>query len=127
MNWLDIAYFTLGGAILVTMAFGITVSVFIPSLDKWSKRYFITVFSLLFLCAAACFSELIFYNDPTKATAERVVYFFESLLLSVLIFMPTIFLLHCSREKIKNNPLFVLVMIIISIDRSKSTRGIAVK
>ena len=92
MNGLDIVYFTLSGAIIVTMAFGIAVSFFIPSLDQWSKRYFTTLFSLLFLCAISCFLELIFYNDPTKATTQKVVYFFESLLLSVPIFMPTIFL-----------------------------------
>lgn len=115
MNWLDVVYFTLSGAIIVTMAFGIAVSFFIPSLDRWSKRYFTTLFSLLFLCAISCFLELIFYNDPTKATTQKVVYFFESLLLSVPIFMPTILLLHCSREKIKSSPLFLPVMILLVI------------
>lgn len=115
MNWLDVVYFTLSGAIIVTMAFGIAVSFFIPSLDQWSKRYFTTLFSLLFLCAISCFLELIFYNDPTKATTQKVVYFFESLLLSVPIFMPTILLLHCSREKIKSSPLFLPVMILLVI------------
>ena len=115
MNWLDIIYFTFGGATLVTMALGITVSASIPSLDRWSKRYFITLFSLLFLCATACFLAQVFYNDPTKATMEKVVYFFESALLSVPIFMPTIFLLHCSREKIKKSPLFAAVMILLSV------------
>ena len=115
MNWLDVVYYTLSGAIIVTMAFGIAVSFFIPSLDQWSKRYFTTLFSLLFLCAISCFLELIFYNDPTKATTQKVVYFFESLLLSVPIFMPTIFLLHCSREKIKSSPLFLPVMILLVI------------
>lgn len=115
MNGLDVVYFTFSGAIIVTMAFGIAVSFFIPSLDQWSKRYFTTLFSLLFLCAISCFLELIFYNDPTKATTQKVVYFFESLLLSVPIFMPTIFLLHCSREKIKSSPLFLSVMILLVI------------
>ena len=115
MNGLDVVYFTLSGAIIVTMAFGIAVSFFMPSLDQWSKRYFITLFSLLFLCAISCFLELIFYNDPTKATTQKVVYFFEALLLSVPIFMPTIFLLHCSREKIKSSPLFLLVMLLLVI------------
>ena len=115
MNWLDVVYFTLSGAIIVTMAFGIAVSFFMPSLDQWSKRYFTTLFSLLFLCAISCFLALIFYKDPTKATTQKVVYFFESLLLSVPIFMPTIFLLHCSREKIKSSPLFLPVMILLVI------------
>lgn len=106
MNWIDIVYFTLSGAIIVTMVFGIALSFFLPSLDKWSKRYFVTLFSLLFLCAVTCFLGLIFYDDPSKAKVERVIYFFESLLILVPIFMPTIFLLHSSHEKIKGNALF---------------------
>jgi len=106
MNWIDIVYFTLSGAIIVTMVFGIALSFFLPSLDKWSKRYFVTLFSLLFLCAVSCFLGLIFYGDPSRATVERVIYFFESLLILVPIFMPTIFLLHSSHEKVKHNALF---------------------
>ena len=110
MNWIDIVYFTLSGAIIVTMVFGIALSFFLPSLEKWSKRYFVTLFSLLFLCAVTCFLGLLFYGDPTKATVERVIYFFESLLILVPIFMPTIFLLHSSHEKIKGNALFYTAM-----------------
>lgn len=110
MNWIDIVYFTLSGAIIVTMVFGIALSFFLPSLEKWSKRYFVTLFSLLFLCAVTCFLGLLFYGDPTKAMVERVIYFFESLLILVPIFMPTIFLLHSSHEKIKGNALFYTAM-----------------
>ena len=113
MNWLNIIYFTISGAILVTMALGIAVSAFMPSLDKWSKRYFIVLFSLLLLCAVTCFFALVFFTDPTKATAEKVFYFFESTLISVPIFMPTIFILHFSHEKIKHSPLFWAVMALL--------------
>ena len=113
MNWISILYFTLSGAILVTMMFGVVLANLVPSLDKWSKQYFIALFSLLFLCAVSCFLELIFYNDPTKATDERVIYFFESLFMSVLIFMPTVFLLHCSHEKLKHNALFTAMIALL--------------
>lgn len=112
MNWISILYFTLSGAILVTMAFGVALANLVPSLDKWNKRYFITLFYLLFLCAVTCFLALIFYSDPTKATVERVIYFFESLFVSVPFFMPTIFILHCSHEKLKSNSLFTAVMVL---------------
>ena len=115
MSPFDIFSFSLGGAIIVIMLFGIMVSVFAPSLDKWSKRYFIWLFTLLFLCAVVCFLGLIFWYDPTKAKVEKVVYFFESLLLSVPIFMPTIFLLHATGEPIKNNPLFLSIMAFLSV------------
>ena len=110
MNQVDFLYYTLGGAILVTMAFGVALAFLVPSLDKWNKRYFITLFSLLSLCAVTCFLALIFYDDPTKMTAERIFYFFDSLLVSVPIFMPTIFLLHSSHETVKHSALFYAAM-----------------
>ena len=113
MNWIDVAGFSFSGAILVIMAIGIVFAAILPTLDRWSKRYFITLFSLLFLCAVTCFLALVFWYDPSKATAEKVVYFFESLFLSVPIFMPTIFLLHCSRETIKRSALFSAVMALL--------------
>ena len=72
-NWIDILYFVFSGAILVTMALGIGFSVFMPSLDRWSKRYFTTLFSLLLLCAVTCFLALIFWYDPEMAATARVV------------------------------------------------------
>ena len=114
VTWIDLLGFSLVGAILVIMALGIVLSAVIPTLDKWSKKYFITLFSLLFLCAVSCLFALIFWYDPTKAVAERIIYFFESLFLSVPIFMPTFFLLHCSHEKAKRNLLFSAVMALLA-------------
>ena len=113
MSWVDVLHFSLSGAILMTMALGVMVSALIPSLDRWSRRYFITLFSLLFLCAVACFLELLFYRDPTMAQVQRVIYFFESALLSAPFFMPTVFLLHCSHESPKGSPLFGAVMALL--------------
>ena len=50
MSLLNVIFFSLGGAIIITMALGIVLSAFMP-LDRWSKRYFIVLFSLMFLCA----------------------------------------------------------------------------
>ena len=105
-DWMYHAEFLIAGALLTMMATGIAFSVFMPALDKWNKRFFIVLFSLLFLCAVTCFLALIFYNNPAKATTERVIYFFESLFMAVPIFMPTIFLLRCLHEKVKRNALF---------------------
>ena len=105
-EWMYTVDYLLAGALLVMMAIGIAFSAYMPALGKWNKRYFLTLFSLLFLCAVTCLLSLIFYDDPTKAATERVIYFFESLFMAVPIFMPTIFLLHCSHEKVKRSVLF---------------------
>ena len=115
MEWMNIVDYLLVGALLMMMAIGIVLSSFMPALDKWNKRFFIVLFSLLFLCAVTCLLDLIFYDDPTKATTEKVIYIFESLFMAVPIFMPTIFLLHCLHEKVKRNALFSAMIALLCV------------
>ena len=114
-EWMYTVDYLLAGALLVMMAIGIAFSAYMPALDKWNKRYFMVLFSLLFLCSVSCLLSLIFYEDPTKATTERVIYFFESLFMAVPIFMPTIFLLHCSHEKVKRSVLFYAMTALLCV------------
>ena len=114
-EWMYTVDYLLAGALLVMMAIGIAFSAYMPALNKWNKRYFLTLFSLLFLCAVTCLLSLIFYDDPTKAATERVIYIFESLFMSVPIFMPTIFLLHCSHEKVKRSVLFYAMTALLCV------------
>ncbi|MBQ6419501.1 MAG: histidine kinase [Clostridia bacterium] len=115
MDLQDIIAFSLGGANIITMALGIVLSVFLPALERWSKRYFIALFSLMFLCAVVCFLALIFWYDPSKAVASRIIYLFEGLLLATPIYAPTLFLLHYSGEKIKSSVLFWLVTTVLGL------------
>lgn len=114
-NWIYNVDFLIAGALLTTMATGIAFSAFMPALDKWNKRFFIVLFSLMFLCAVTCLLSLIFYEDPTKANTERVIYIFESLFMSVPIFMPTIFLLHSSHEDLKRSALFSAMTALLGV------------
>ena len=115
MEWMNIVDYLLVGALLTMMAIGIVLSSFMPALDKWNKRFFIVLFSLLFLCAVTCLLDLIFYDDPTKAATERVIYIFESLFMAVPIFMPTIFLLHRSHEDYKRSGLFYAMAALLCV------------
>lgn len=115
MTWSDILGFSLGGAMLVIMAFGIAFSATTPTLDKWSKQYFITLFSLLFLCAVSCFLALVFWYDPTMATTEKIIYIFEDIFLPSVMFMPTVFLLHSCGENVKRSPLFIAAMALLGV------------
>ena len=115
MGLLDLFGFTLIGAIIITMAFGIVLSASMPALDKWSKRYFIVLFSLMLMCSVSCFLALVFWYDPSMAVASRIVYFFEDMFLMTPVFMPTIFILHYSGEKIKKSILFWLVTAVLGV------------
>ena len=114
-NWINNIDFMLVGALFVTMVFGIAFSAFMPALDRWSKRYFITLFSLLFLCTVSCLLVLLFWKDPTKVAEIKIVYIFEGLLLSTPFFMPTFFLLHHCGENIKKNLLSKLVAALMGV------------
>ena len=114
MTELIVGYSILG-AVLVMMALGILFSATLPATDRWSKRYFIILFSLLLMCSVACFLATLFWEDPRMAAAERIVYFFEGLLLSSLMFMPTVFLLHSCGEKFKSSLLFKAVAALLAV------------
>ena len=109
-EWGDIVVYTLGGALLMMMAAGIALSAYLPALDRWSKRYFITLFSLLLLYVIAMFADTIIYKDPKMAAAEKVIYITEYLFFSVLTLMPILLLLHRCSESIKNSVLFRTVV-----------------
>ena len=109
-EWGDIVVYTLGGALLMMMAAGIALSALLPALDRWSKRYFITLFSLLLLYVIAMFVDTIIYKDPKMAAVEKVIYITEYLFFSVLTLMPILLLLHRCSESIKNSVLFRTVV-----------------
>ena len=115
MSWTYITDYLLAGALLVMMAIGIIFSALMPTLDRWNKRHFIILFSLLFLCTVICFFAVIFWEDPAMAVQARIVYLLEGLFLSTPVIMPTIFLLHSCGENHKHSLLFIIVAALLSV------------
>ena len=114
-NWVNIADFIMSGSMLTMMLFGIGLSVLVPSLDRWSKRYFVSLFSLFFLCTLTCLIATIIWEDPTKATAARIIYIFEGMFLATPMYMPVFFLLHHCGENYKSSLLFQFVTALLGI------------
>ena len=110
-----IVSYSILGALLIMMALGIVFSAMMPVTDRWSRRYFVTLFSLLLICSVTCFLATLFWEDPRMATAERIVYFFEGLSLSSLMFMPTVFLLRSCGENLKSSLLFKVVAALLAV------------
>ena len=109
-EWLNNTAYSIGGAMLIMMALGIVFSACMPALEKWNKRYFITLFSMLLLYVIAIFIDLIIYTNPNMVTAYKAVVIFEFLFFSVLSSMPMFFLLHSCGESIKDSTLFRVIM-----------------
>lgn len=115
MDWMYIVDYLLVGALLVMMAIGIAFSAYMPALDRWNKRYFMILFSLLFLCSVSCFFAVLFWEDSTKAKEAQIVYLFQALFLSTPIYMPMLFLLHSCGENVKNSLLFRIVTALLGV------------
>ena len=103
IDWSVAAGFSICGAMLIMMAIGIALSAFMPALDRWSRRYFIMFFSILFLYAVVITADMIIYTHPDMAAAQKTVIISEYLFFSVLTPMPMPFLLHCCSESKKRS------------------------
>ena len=105
-NWLDLLCYAVGGGMLVIMMFGIAFTALMPTLDKWNKRYFIILFSMLLLSVAVFFTDIVIYRFPGAEKAEEIIVFFEFLSVSLLMPTPSVLLLHWCGERVKSSPLF---------------------
>ena len=100
-------YCFIGGALLLLVLLGLSVSAKMPGMDKWSRRFFISSFSILVLSITAFFIDLFVYGVPKLAMTERIVAFFETLLPSVLMPLLTTYILYCSSESRRGNAFFL--------------------
>ena len=109
-GWMELPNLVMSAGALLMMAQGLFVVSIIPVPDRWSRRYFITVFTILVFYSASCLADTIVHMYPTMALAERIAVYFESLLSSLLMPMLTLHLLHSSGEDWRKSRLFRVVL-----------------
>ena len=102
------AYFFVGGALLLLVLLGIVVSFILPSLNKISKQFFISSFSVLALSIATYVIDIVIYTNPTLDWLGRIIAFFETLLPSVLMPLLSVYVLLCCGKSIRKSPAFYL-------------------
>ena len=100
MSTMIIIGYCAGSAMLALMLIALVYAIVVPTPDRWSKNYFITFFSLLTVCVCSCFVSTFFYGKPGFAQVEKISCYIESLLISVLMPIPTFLLLHSCKEKL---------------------------
>ena len=88
----------MGGALLSLVLLGLTAAACMPSLDKWSKNFFISSFLILVLSIVAYFIDVLVYTDPNLAPVEKYVAFFETILPSLLMPLLTGYVLYSCGE-----------------------------
>lgn len=102
------AYFFIGGALFLLVLLGLVTSIAFPTLDKRSKLFFISSFSILILSIIAYVIDLFVYTDPNLAWVERIIAFFETFFPSVLMPILTVYVLHCCNKKARKSAIFFI-------------------
>ena len=98
------------GASLLLMGMGLCFSFIMPGVDRWSKRFFMVFFSLLFFFCCFSLSEMLFYGIPGMEWVSIIADFVMSLFSAIPLPMMTLFLLHLSGEPWQKSLLFHMVL-----------------
>ena len=109
------SYCFAGGALLLLVLLGLVVSASMPGVNKRSKLFFISSFSVLVLSIVAYVIDLFVYSDPNFAPIERIVAFIETLLPSLLMPILTAYVLHCCGESVRKSALFYTVIALCTV------------
>ena len=111
--WFD-SYFIyfITGATLLLSAIGLWFIAIMPGIDRWSKRFFRSLFILFILLNLVGFIDTITYSYPVPIWIMYLMIILESVLLSIAPLMMTAYLIHCCGEKVFSNKLFHAVLVL---------------
>lgn len=109
--WFDsyFIYFIIGASLLLSVI-GLWFTAIMPGIDRWSKRFFRSLFIIFVLLDIISFIDSITYNYPAPIWIMHLMLILETLLLSVALPMITIYLLHCCGENVRSSRLFHAVL-----------------
>ncbi len=99
-QWLDFFYVSLCGAALLLSVMGVWFIVIMPGIDRWSKRFFLTFFTVLMLVSTLTLLDMMIYLLQGSVTVLLIVEYSETLLMSMLLPLLAVYLLHCCGEDI---------------------------
>lgn len=111
-NAIDLINFSAAVTGLVIALLGLFFTLAMKSLEKWTRRFFVALFSV---AAAYVASDLLsqvslIFLGPDYAVLSRIAVFCESFFSSLLMPMITVYLLRCSGERRKRTPLFASML-----------------
>ena len=111
-NAIDLINFSAAVTGLVIVLLGLFFTLAMKSLEKWTRRFFVALFSV---AAAYVVSDLLsqvslLFLGPDYAVLSRIAVFCESFFSSLLMPMITVYLLRCSGERRKRTPLFASML-----------------
>ena len=105
-DWAEPFDFFLCSAMLTLTALGLAVSAILPGIEKWNRRFFISLFLAVMLCITCASIDLLIYKNPSMVTAEKIIVYFEYILVTLPMPMFTSYLLHTCGENLRKSSLF---------------------
>ena len=76
---------------MALMIAGMIVSVIMPDVENWNRKFFITLFTILTLVVISYFIDLFASMYPTAVIEEKIAAFFEYISLPVIMLMFAVF------------------------------------
>ena len=110
-GWIDLTNYGIAIAGMMVVLLGLLMSVFSRHQEKWNRRFFVILFSLLIAyvgCDLVSQISLVLLG-PSAAPLARIAIFGESFFSSLLMPMLTVYLLHCTGEDWRRSALFATV------------------
>ena len=114
-GWIDFFNFSIVGATLLLSMMGLWFTAVIPGIDRWSRHFFMSAFIIFLLCILSGILEMAFQIFIVPGPLFYTLLFLESLLLSLLPPMLTVYLLHCCGEHMRSSKLFRAVLVIWAV------------
>ena len=108
--WADAIGFSIVAAMLLTAVLGLALAAVMPGMDRWGRRFFVCFFTVFALCMCSIVVESVAEAVPAMAAAQKVSAWLESLLTSVIVAMPALYLLHCCGEGWRGSALLRAVL-----------------
>ncbi|MDO4537052.1 MAG: histidine kinase [Coriobacteriales bacterium] len=103
--WSDAILISMVSAALLLSVLGLWFTAIIPGIDRWNRRFFWSYFSVIMLCCVASLADMALSYSLGASMAYYCEIIFECLVLSLPLLMPTVYLLHCCEESIRQSRL----------------------
>ena len=108
--WIDAFYFSMISAALLLSLLGLWVTVIVPGIDRWNRRFFLSYFIVFMLCCVAALADMILSYYPGLGAVHYYEMVVECLILSLPLPMLSVYLLHCCNETIRRGRLLPIVL-----------------
>ena len=88
---------------LIILFFVIAISTIMPGIHSWSRRYFISFYTVLALNGIIFMFDMMVYMHPEKTVFYDWIPLIEYLLLPIPIMIISFYIVHCFGENLKDS------------------------